>query len=185
MSTKSLSTFDLLDRMELMISEAKTIPLYNRIMLEKEEFTGLMKRVRDSIPTEMEQARQLVAMEQQILDESRISLASERKPVGLELLRPFDKDSTPLLNWSQLELNSAALFHRRDGVIAPYRSTPIIIPLQRRLACSASCLDENARNAALEIHEILADRRCLAERAGVPAAHEDRLVSRVFECLSF
>ena len=40
-----LMTFELLDRMNMMLADAKTIPLYNRIMLKKEDFSELMRRL--------------------------------------------------------------------------------------------------------------------------------------------
>ena len=49
MSGKELATFDLLDQLELMVENAKTIPLYGRIMLEKQECTSLVRRIRESL----------------------------------------------------------------------------------------------------------------------------------------
>ncbi len=69
-SSNRLMTFELLDRMTMMISNAKTIPLYNRIMLEKEEFTSLMRRLEESIPADLQKARAIIEQEEQILTES-------------------------------------------------------------------------------------------------------------------
>ena len=71
MSSGKLSTFDLIDRLELMVSNAKTIPLYNRVMVEKEELIKVLGSLRDSIPADLQQARQLLAVEQEIIDESK------------------------------------------------------------------------------------------------------------------
>ena len=71
-----LMTFELLDRMDLMISEAKTIPIYKRIMLEKEEFTSLMRRLEESIPADLQKAKAIIEQEETILSESN-RIASE------------------------------------------------------------------------------------------------------------
>ena len=71
-----LMTFELLDRMEMMISEAKTIPLYKRIMLEKEEFASLMRRLEESIPADLQKAKAIIEQEETILNESN-RIASE------------------------------------------------------------------------------------------------------------
>ena len=66
-----LRTFDVLDHMTQMIDSAKTIPLYKRIMLEKEEFTSLMRRLSESIPADLQKAKAIIDQEEQILSESR------------------------------------------------------------------------------------------------------------------
>ena len=48
MSTNRLMTFELLDRMEQLLSEAKAIPLTKKFMLDKEEFSSLMRRLEES-----------------------------------------------------------------------------------------------------------------------------------------
>ena len=75
-NSNRLMTFELLDRMDLMISEAKTIPLYKRIMLEKEEFSSLMRRLEESIPADLQKAKAIIEQEETILNESN-RIASE------------------------------------------------------------------------------------------------------------
>ena len=70
MSSSKLMAFELLDRMAMMVSNAKTIPLYNRIMLEKEEFSSLMRRLEESIPTDLQKAKAIIEQEETILSES-------------------------------------------------------------------------------------------------------------------
>ena len=71
MSTTKLMTFELIDRLNLIIGNAKSIPLTNKLMVDKEEVASLLRRLEDSIPADLQQARQLLALEQQIIDESR------------------------------------------------------------------------------------------------------------------
>ena len=71
MSANKLPTFDLLDRMGLLVSNARAIPLSGKIMVEKEEFSSLMRRLQDSIPVDLQQAKQLLEMEQQIIGDSK------------------------------------------------------------------------------------------------------------------
>lgn len=71
MSSTKLMTFELIDRLNLVVSSAKTFPLSNKLMVDKEELSSLLRRLEDSIPADLQQARQLLALEQQIIDESR------------------------------------------------------------------------------------------------------------------
>ena len=71
MSNKELSVFDLLDRLEIMVDNAKTIPLYGRIVLDREESGSLIRRIRDSIPADLQSAKELLNMESQIINDSR------------------------------------------------------------------------------------------------------------------
>ena len=75
-SNNRLMTFELLDRMEMLLSSAKNIPLTNRIMLEKEELASLMRRLEESIPSDLQKAKAIIAEEEKILEESN-RMASE------------------------------------------------------------------------------------------------------------
>lgn len=75
-SSKRLMTFELLEQMAITISKATTIPIFNRILLDKEEFSSLMRRLEESIPADLQKARTIIEQEEQILDESN-KIASE------------------------------------------------------------------------------------------------------------
>lgn len=70
MSNAKLATFELIDRLMLVAEQAKGIPLTNKMMVEREEVLGLLRRLEDSIPADLKQARDLLAIEKQIIDES-------------------------------------------------------------------------------------------------------------------
>ena len=46
MSSQSLQTFELIDRLNLLISESRTIPFTNKLPLDKEELSGLLEKRR-------------------------------------------------------------------------------------------------------------------------------------------
>ena len=71
-----LMTFEVLDRMEMIISGAKNIPLSKKIMLEKEEISSLMRRLQESIPADLQKAKAIIEQEETILNESN-RIASE------------------------------------------------------------------------------------------------------------
>ena len=75
-SSKRLMTFELLEQMAITISKATTIPIFNRILLDKEEFSSLMRRLEESIPADLQKARTIIEQEEQILNESN-KIASE------------------------------------------------------------------------------------------------------------
>ena len=87
-SAKKMMTFEVLNRMDTLISEAKTIPLYKRIMLEKEEFTSLMRRLQDSIPADLQDAKRIVEQEEAIISESNKELEQTERSLVLEQLFP-------------------------------------------------------------------------------------------------
>ena len=70
MSTNRLMTFELLDRMEQLLSEAKAIPLTKKFMLDKEEFSSLMRRLEESIPVDVQNAKTIIDQEENIINES-------------------------------------------------------------------------------------------------------------------
>ena len=70
MSTNRLMTFELLDRMEQVLSEAKAIPLTKKFMLDKEEFSSLMRRLEESIPVDVQNAKTIIDQEENIISES-------------------------------------------------------------------------------------------------------------------
>lgn len=71
MSATKLSTFELIDRINLLVNSARTIPLSGKMMLDRDEMSDLLRRLEESIPQDLQQAKQLLAVEQQIIDESR------------------------------------------------------------------------------------------------------------------
>ena len=71
MSATKLSIFELIDRINLLVNSARTIPLSGKMMLDRDEVSDLLRRLEESIPQDLQHARQLLAVEQQIIDESR------------------------------------------------------------------------------------------------------------------
>ncbi len=65
-----LLTFELIDRINIMVGNARVIPLSGKIMLEKEEMLSLLQSLSDNLSADMKKAQQLLAMEEKILDES-------------------------------------------------------------------------------------------------------------------
>ena len=79
-SSNKLMTFDLIDRMSLIVSEARAIPLSKKIMLDKDEFASLLRRLEESIPGDLQKARAIIDEEEKILSESnRIATETTQK----------------------------------------------------------------------------------------------------------
>ena len=94
MSSTKLMTFELIDRLNLVVSSAKTFPLSNKLMVDKEELSGLLRRLEDSIPADLQQARQLLALEQQIIDESRRQAEETTKDAAQNARSTVEKANT-------------------------------------------------------------------------------------------
>ena len=56
--------------MEQLLTEAKAIPLTKKFMLDKEEFSSLMRRLEESIPVDVQNAKTIIDQEENIISES-------------------------------------------------------------------------------------------------------------------
>lgn len=60
-----------LHQLELMVAEAKQVPLSASIMLNRAEIDGLVTELRDSLPDELRQARWILKERDEMLDKAR------------------------------------------------------------------------------------------------------------------
>ena len=60
-----------LHQLELMVAEAKQVPLSASIMLNRAEVDGLVTELRDSLPDELRQARWILKERDEVLDKAR------------------------------------------------------------------------------------------------------------------
>ncbi len=60
-----------LHQLELMVAEAKQVPLSASIMLNRAEIDGLVTELRDSLPDELRQARWILKERDEVLDKAR------------------------------------------------------------------------------------------------------------------
>lgn len=60
-----------LHQLELMVAEAKGVPLSASIMLNRAEVEGLLAELRDSLPDEIRQARWIIKERDELLDRAR------------------------------------------------------------------------------------------------------------------
>lgn len=71
MSTIELRTFELIDRLHMLINDARSIPLSGKLMIDREEITELARKLEESIPADVKTASQVLVKEKEIIDESR------------------------------------------------------------------------------------------------------------------
>jgi hypothetical protein len=62
---------ELIDRLDALLSEARTLPLTNQVRVEREEFYALLDEIRAVIPDEVRQARWIVKERQEMLAEAQ------------------------------------------------------------------------------------------------------------------
>ena len=62
---------ELIDRLELQVTEGKRVLLSNRVLVEEEEFLALLDQLRQAIPVEFSQARRVLQERQQIVLEAQ------------------------------------------------------------------------------------------------------------------
>lgn len=63
--------YELLDRMENNVLQAKQIPFSNNCMIEREEMLIMIGMLRDNLPVEIKQAKWLLEQNRQLIAESR------------------------------------------------------------------------------------------------------------------
>ncbi|HHX37316.1 MAG TPA: ATP synthase F0 subunit B [Clostridiaceae bacterium] len=62
---------DLIDRVEKLVLESRTLPFSNNVVIDREELLFLVGSIRDNLPDEISRARWLIAQNQQVIEESR------------------------------------------------------------------------------------------------------------------
>lgn len=62
---------DLIDRIEHLVLESRTLPFSNNVVVDREELLFLVGSLRDNLPDEIRRARWLIAQNQQVIEESR------------------------------------------------------------------------------------------------------------------
>ena len=65
--------YDILEKLEIAVENASTVPLTSKIMLDKDEILDMIDEFRAEIPTEIKEAKRVVE------DEMRIKQSAQRK----------------------------------------------------------------------------------------------------------
>lgn len=74
----------LVDRLEALVNGSRRVPLSSRIMLEEEDLLAIVEQMRQTIPTEIKQARRVLQDREQILKQAQseaekiVTMARER-----------------------------------------------------------------------------------------------------------
>lgn len=87
----------LIEELEEMISEASAIPFSNRVMIDKEEMSDLIRRINIAVPEEIRRAKWIKEEKDQILIEA--------KKEAEEILRTAQDEESRLLDHAKFEEN--------------------------------------------------------------------------------
>jgi len=74
----------LVDRLEALVNSSRRVPLSSRIMLEEEDVLAIVEQMRQTIPSEIKQARRVLQDREQILKQAQseaekiVTMARER-----------------------------------------------------------------------------------------------------------
>ncbi len=74
----------LADRLESLVNSSRRVPLSSRVMIEEEELLALVEQLRQTIPTEIKQAKRLLQDRDRIIESAQseadkiVSMARER-----------------------------------------------------------------------------------------------------------
>lgn len=74
----------LVDRLEALVNSSRRVPLSSRVMIEEEELLALVEQLRQTVPTEIKQAKRLLQDRDRIIESAQaeadkiVSMARER-----------------------------------------------------------------------------------------------------------
>lgn len=92
-----MEILDLLDEIEELITDASTIPFSNRIVLDKDEITDILKKINMAIPEEVRRAKWIKEEKDQILIEA--------KKEAEEIIKNAQAEEARLINHAKFEEN--------------------------------------------------------------------------------
>ena len=71
MSNNEIGTPELVDRLQMLINDARSIPLSNKLLIDRDVILGLAQKLADSVPADVKKAAQIVEKENEIIDVSQ------------------------------------------------------------------------------------------------------------------
>ena len=72
MSDVKLMTYDLIDRMNLAITNARPIPLTGKVVVDREEFEHILRQLEENIPNDLQQARTFLKDIEKLIRDSKV-----------------------------------------------------------------------------------------------------------------
>ena len=89
---------DLIDRIEHLVLESRTLPFSNNVVVDREELLFLVGSLRDNLPDEIRRARWLIAQNQQVIEESR--------RIADTIIRQAERHEATMINEHEITLQA-------------------------------------------------------------------------------
>lgn len=85
------SVNDLLDKLELEISNARNMPFSSKCLVDREEALYLVSMIRESLPTELERARWVLQQNLQLINDARREADAVIRDAEVQMARMIDE----------------------------------------------------------------------------------------------
>ena len=99
----------ILDRMEAILERAKGIPLTSFVMIDKEELINEIDRLRDSLPSELEEAAGILKRREEIFRDGHNAaekVLTDAKREALRLIEDNEITKNATINASKMEVEA-------------------------------------------------------------------------------
>ncbi len=112
--TQQLKTFDLIDRMRLLLSNSRAIPLTGKVAVDRDELDSLFEKLEKSIPNDLQQAREVLKVSEQMIEDSKkqaeetVNLANQQAQDTVNKANNQAASTVNQANASAVEIGRAA-----------------------------------------------------------------------------
>jgi hypothetical protein len=132
----------LLDRLEALVTEGRRMPFSTRVMIEEEDFLGIVDQIRNAVPREIRQAQRVI--------EERADIITSAQQEAAKIL--------------DLARNQAEYIVSEQGIIneARQRSEDILRQVEQEQRRSMGQIDDYALQQLTQVEEAVQDALNLA-----------------------
>ena len=143
---------EVLDRLRLMVDEARGLPLSNKILLEKGDIASLLQKLDSALPEDVKRAKEVLDQQEQILtsshqeaDSARAEARQEAEKMVREATERAQKMLSDAEQTSQAQLNDAQSRSSEMLVDATNRANGTLADAQQRAAAVVADAEERAK----------------------------------------
>ncbi len=147
-----MKSVEVLDRLRLMVDEARLLPLSNKILLEKGDLAALLQKLDNALPEDVRRAKELLTEQDQILSSSREeaqrTVTEARQEAEKTVSEATEKAKSMLSEaeqTSQAQLNDARSRSSEMMVDATNRANSTLAEAQQRAAAVVADAEERAK----------------------------------------
>ncbi len=92
--SEGMKTLEVLDQIRLMVDNARTLPLSNKLMIEKGEMAALLRKLDSALPDDVKRAQEVLSEQERLLTESREEAEKTLREARDEAQKTLDEART-------------------------------------------------------------------------------------------